>query len=508
MSYQHIGITLKYDQQRFFIERISERSLAAPLAKNGQLMVGQEVVSIDQEPIQFNEISKRFFIIEQAQSITIQNDNESHVVSFPEEKTLSVTYSLSMFTAMICFLLGVVLMFISITKPFYQLLIGLMILLGIFLVGSNAYLLGDQTARILGLSIIAIPFLTIHSFIVLFSDKRIIVMNVDWLYPIYIFTTLFLLYYSYYTIAPVDTEIGYTFQYFIRFFLENYFIIGSFITLAFLIYVYFKSRSKLVIQLLMMFLLSSCPYLFSIIFDQIYKTSFKIDAVFLMVLFPVIISLMIFTNQLTRMIWIRKEIYKFQETELERLSSELHDSIKQDLYFLAQKLNKLDNNPDFLKRKTEIVEQLAMVQDQLREICLDLKPQGLATGLITEIKKVIDKLSYKCDFEIIFENNKEMETMEKKLSEDMRLFLYRLVQELINNAYKYSQASEVRLRLLATTTNVYIDYMDDGIGIAEQLKTGKIGWGLKYIENKVINFGGSIEMASEKGLTITVSLPI
>lgn len=82
-----------------------------------------------------------------------------------------------------------------------------------------------------------------------------------------------------------------------------------------------------------------------------------------------------------------------------------------------------------------------------------------------------------------------------------------IVQELLVNMRKHSQASEVTLRFAKTENEMHITYDDNGIGIKGELKSNN---GLRHTETRIKNLKGQItfETGSEKGLSISFSFPV
>ena len=85
--------------------------------------------------------------------------------------------------------------------------------------------------------------------------------------------------------------------------------------------------------------------------------------------------------------------------------------------------------------------------------------------------------------------------------------LYRIIQELVNNAMKHSQSSLCFVSLNANTEILNILVEDQGIGLKEGTKNGQ---GLISIAKRVANIDGNIEISSfeNKGTSILIEIPI
>lgn len=84
--------------------------------------------------------------------------------------------------------------------------------------------------------------------------------------------------------------------------------------------------------------------------------------------------------------------------------------------------------------------------------------------------------------------------------------LYRIVQEALNNAIKYSAATKVELRIVETEKEIQLIVADDGIGF--KLSDIILGNGLENMKNRAKTIGGEfiLESAPEKGTIIIVQL--
>ena len=94
------------------------------------------------------------------------------------------------------------------------------------------------------------------------------------------------------------------------------------------------------------------------------------------------------------------------------------------------------------------------------------------------------------------------------IDNEKKLFLYRTIQELVNNTYKYAKATNVTISLTYTDELVLM-VEDDGIGFnsSDNIKSGI---GLQNIKEKLIKFNGKLNIDSSvnKGTTTIINLPI
>jgi signal transduction histidine kinase len=103
---------------------------------------------------------------------------------------------------------------------------------------------------------------------------------------------------------------------------------------------------------------------------------------------------------------------------------------------------------------------------------------------------------------------------EKRLSPDIEINLYRIVQEALNNVSKHAKANNVSVLLEGQGKSVVLIIEDDGIGFetgeSEKLNRNDKGMGLFGMKERVLLVGGTIEIESsiKNGTTIYVRIPI
>jgi len=96
------------------------------------------------------------------------------------------------------------------------------------------------------------------------------------------------------------------------------------------------------------------------------------------------------------------------------------------------------------------------------------------------------------------------------LSEDAELHIFRIVQELTNNAMKYSQAKNVEISLLHENKNYQIIYNDNGVGFDINDNKFVAGLGLKNIKARTQILGGTyiVKSTVNVGSDWIITLPL
>ncbi|WP_223554314.1 ATP-binding protein [Lysinibacillus sphaericus] len=201
-------------------------------------------------------------------------------------------------------------------------------------------------------------------------------------------------------------------------------------------------------------------------------------------------------NHDTQLPWLDKLLWTITEKEKSILAQELHDTILQEQLHIARELDVLAGSSMIKKEKVlNIREQLLNATKDLREYCENLSPPLLDTfGLQMALKKLIQKVKIRADFILATE-------IERVQFHDatLHLVVYRLVQELLNNAIKHAEATEVSLKLQATHRGFVLQYDDNGIGCdIEDLLQSSTSMGINGIRERVRAFNGNIAITSSQ----------
>jgi PAS domain S-box-containing protein len=196
-----------------------------------------------------------------------------------------------------------------------------------------------------------------------------------------------------------------------------------------------------------------------------------------------------------------------QEKERNELSAELHDNVNQLLAASILYL-KTAQKQEVIKESliTQSLDYVQKAVDELRNISRNLTPSELKmNGLSAALRVFAEKLHIPNSFEVKLVTGELNET---KINQPLKLAVYRIVQEVINNILKHANANEVAIHLCETDNNLKLTVTDNGKGF--DLLTIKKGLGITNIYNRAENFGGSAEIISSpgKGCTWNVAIPL
>ena len=208
-------------------------------------------------------------------------------------------------------------------------------------------------------------------------------------------------------------------------------------------------------------------------------------------------------------------ILEGQEEERKRIARDIHDGIGQML--IALKLNLEStlslNSQQTKSRIQECREMLKKITREVRRVSFNLTPSSLNDfGLSPTIKRFCKEVGELMSIQIIFENQTRFIN---RMDTNVETHLYRIIQEAVNNAIKYSSGSQIKVIFSHNVNNLRIEIKDDGKGfdyqkLNESGHFAESGHGIFNMKERAgfINAGFEIDTAPGKGTHIKINLPL
>lgn len=193
---------------------------------------------------------------------------------------------------------------------------------------------------------------------------------------------------------------------------------------------------------------------------------------------------------------IMAAILQTQENERKRISAALHDSVSQLLYGIKLKLQRL--------KKAELAEDGAFADvynlidlaiKETRNISFEIAPSILTDfGLKITLNEMAKRLNSD-----LFTISVRVSDFKFRLSPEVETSVFRIIQELLNNAIKHSSASKVIIELSEKGQDLFICVRDNGIGFnLEDLSKHSGGSGLQSIKNRLSLLNGELDIQSDR----------
>jgi signal transduction histidine kinase len=197
-----------------------------------------------------------------------------------------------------------------------------------------------------------------------------------------------------------------------------------------------------------------------------------------------------------------------QEEERRSISRELHDEVGQTLGALLVDLGQLSKlvptEDNYLQGHITKIKSIAEAAvKSIRNLALLLRPPMLDDlGLVPALEWQGREISRHGEMEVDIHS----ETVSEQLAEDVKVCVYRLVQEALTNAARHSGAKHAQVSVVQSEEKIRVQIVDDGNGFpAERVR----GMGILGMEERVKRLGGSlaIKSAPGKGTTIFAEIP-
>lgn len=203
---------------------------------------------------------------------------------------------------------------------------------------------------------------------------------------------------------------------------------------------------------------------------------------------------------------IIREVLNAQENERNKIGQELHDNVNQILVSTKLYLNLAytdhPNNVDFIKTSIDYLDEAISEIRKLssREVT-PLKQFELEDLIRSSVESIQQHSGIKTDFTYNI-------TSQITIDEDLKLNVYRIIQEQLNNILKHAKASHIKVCIENKNGCLILSITDNGQGFdpAQDRK----GIGISNIINRVISYNGEIDIQTKpfEGCSINIKIPI
>lgn len=184
-----------------------------------------------------------------------------------------------------------------------------------------------------------------------------------------------------------------------------------------------------------------------------------------------------------------------QEKERDAIGKELHDNINQVLATTRLYIEYAMANPDMRDGYLENAQKFILsAVEEIRRLSRSLMPPslgqvGLAMALsdLTESISVLKKFKIHTDCRLLDES---------KLNDDLRLTIFRIVQEQLTNIIKHADAKNVKIKIKTLKKRLLLEVEDDGRGFNK--KQVNAGLGFKNISSRAQLHKGRLQLVTAK----------
>lgn len=202
-----------------------------------------------------------------------------------------------------------------------------------------------------------------------------------------------------------------------------------------------------------------------------------------------------------------------REDEKREISKALHDEIGSSAVTLTSILALVkdsvssNNKKQALQDIARLDEQIKNTIERVKNIIVNLRPPHLeALGLEGAARELLENFSAftGIEHELVVDDQ-----CEEPSTDNVKIMLYRVIQEGLNNVVKHAHAKHVKLLLRKTNTTVTVKLEDDGVGFVPPKQRSIRQVGLLAMKDSAAYLGGTLKIKSEpgKGTQITVTCP-
>lgn len=189
-------------------------------------------------------------------------------------------------------------------------------------------------------------------------------------------------------------------------------------------------------------------------------------------------------------------LLKEQETERSRIARELHDDVSQQLALLSVDLETLAASSDGESEELtmEVIGRTRSIAKSVHDLSHRLHPARLRLiGLVPALTALQNEVAQQ-GIPVVFTHA----DVPSPLPADVTLCVYRIVQEALQNAMKYSHAQSVTVHLCGDRAGLALTIADDGVGFDVAKGWGR-GLGLVSMSERLEAIGGSLAVRSAPG---------
>ena len=203
------------------------------------------------------------------------------------------------------------------------------------------------------------------------------------------------------------------------------------------------------------------------------------------------------------------------DEERRRIARNLHDSAGQTLVAVALNLAVInvrskESAPDVASVAEESRELVQQLSEEIRTLSYLLHPPLLEeSGLVNAICWLADGITKRSQIAVKLEIGTEID----RLSQEIELAIFRIVQECLSNVYRHSGSKSATIRLNRDSNGVMLQVEDQGHGMSpsqlHRIQNSDSGVGIRGIQERIRPFSGTLDIQSDRhGTKIAVKIPL
>jgi signal transduction histidine kinase len=199
---------------------------------------------------------------------------------------------------------------------------------------------------------------------------------------------------------------------------------------------------------------------------------------------------------------------EIQEQTFNNISQEIHDNVGQILSLAKVQIN-IMNESETMSREmlNEVKENVGKAMTDLRDIAKSLSSERIRS---LSVHNAVSNEAERINKSGISQVTIAIEGEEKKMNEQKKLILFRIIQESLQNSIKHANASRIEIQFHYNTGSLQVIIKDNGKGFdTEEAIKNNSGLGLLNIKTRAALTGGSstIDSILNEGTTVNITIP-
>jgi len=203
-------------------------------------------------------------------------------------------------------------------------------------------------------------------------------------------------------------------------------------------------------------------------------------------------------------------LQNIRENERREIAKEIHDELGQSLTALKLSLSWIKKRveDEFLNKKFDetltivnaLIKQVQNISNRLRPSLID--HLTLEDAIMWQVKEFERNTSILCNVDIAEHGI--------KLSKNVSLTLFRILQEALTNIARHANATEVDIKMFRSEGSILLIIKDNGIGISEEKIKSPESFGLMAMRERAYSINATLDIrrSYEGGTEIIISVPI
>ena len=201
-----------------------------------------------------------------------------------------------------------------------------------------------------------------------------------------------------------------------------------------------------------------------------------------------------------------RRVVDAQESERRRLALELHDETGQALTSIllgVSSIRAADSDEEAERAEADVRSLVVQALQDVRALAVELRPAALDDfGLVPALERLGETFSERSGIETVVQAD-----VKERLSPEVEITLYRVVQEALTNVVKHSGAKHVSIVISNREGRVAATIDDDGRGF-ESAEVREDALGLLGMRERLALVGGTLEVESSAGSGTTIAAQV